>query len=221
MNAYSGQAFAAFETVQEAVREEADKIVRGYLMQQMTEYRHQSNAAEAQKILLTANGLNPRVPRTLAGISSARLSTPAKEQAEAAEAFMRERFLEPNGFVLWVHSMIADLIWDKERTEQFESAMQDLGSMLGFGSQRPDKQYKDGGPDNLWALASCNSLSSSAKAAWTTTAPRFRRTTAINYSAQSHGSISHTTRRVQRHPCWSIRNRDSRPRRRRLPMCEC
>ncbi|ARV18574.1 hypothetical protein AEP_01630 [Curvibacter sp. AEP1-3] len=32
--------------------------------------------------------------------------------------------------------------------------MQDLGHFLGFGSQRPDKSYKDGGPDNLWALSS-------------------------------------------------------------------
>ena len=32
---------------------------------------------------------------------------------------------------------------------KFERAIQDLGSLLGFESTRPDKQYKSG-PDNLW-----------------------------------------------------------------------
>jgi len=32
---------------------------------------------------------------------------------------------------------------------KFERAVQDLGSLLGFESTRPDKQYKSG-PDNLW-----------------------------------------------------------------------
>ncbi|MFM0330077.1 helicase C-terminal domain-containing protein [Paraburkholderia strydomiana] len=150
--AVNGQSLQAFETVQNAAREEGDKIVRGYLMQQMAEYRHQTNAAEAQKILLSANALNSHVLRPLAGISYAKLSSPAKGQAEAAETFMRERFVEPNEFVLWVHSVVADLVWDKDKTERFEAAMQELGLLLGFGSQRPDKQYKNGGPDNLWAL---------------------------------------------------------------------
>ena len=32
---------------------------------------------------------------------------------------------------------------------KFEKAVQDLGSLLGFESTRPDKQFKSG-PDNLW-----------------------------------------------------------------------
>lgn len=146
------QAYQAFETVQAALQGEQDKAVLGYLMQQVAEYRHQSNATEAQKILMKAIGLNPKVIRPIGGISYARLLSPAKEQAVAAEAYMREQFIEPNQFVLWVYALANDLVWDKDRTEQFESAMQALGTMLGFGSQRPDRQYKDGGPDNLWAL---------------------------------------------------------------------
>jgi len=33
--------------------------------------------------------------------------------------------------------------------EKFEVALQEIGSMLGFLSQRPDKEFKKG-PDNLW-----------------------------------------------------------------------
>jgi hypothetical protein len=48
--------------------------------------------------------------------------------------------------------------WDKDRTDRFEAAMRDLGLLLGFGSQRPDQEYKDGGPDNLWAVGELNFL---------------------------------------------------------------
>ncbi len=35
--------------------------------------------------------------------------------------------------------------------DKFESAIQELGIMLGYASQRPDKYIRKG-PDNLWAL---------------------------------------------------------------------
>ena len=35
--------------------------------------------------------------------------------------------------------------------EEFERAMQEVGVALGFGSERPDKEWK-AGPDNLWCL---------------------------------------------------------------------
>lgn len=65
---------------------------------------------------------------------------------------MRERFIDPNALVLWGKALLADLAWDSDATDKFEAAMQELGRFLGLGSQRPDKTYKDGGPDNLWAL---------------------------------------------------------------------
>lgn len=37
------------------------------------------------------------------------------------------------------------------KAEKFEDAMMSIGKMLGFVSQRPDKEYKKG-PDNLWAM---------------------------------------------------------------------
>src|SRR6185437_903453 len=37
------------------------------------------------------------------------------------------------------------------RAEQFEKAWFELGRALGFASERPDKEWKEG-PDNLWAM---------------------------------------------------------------------
>lgn len=47
-----------------------------------------------------------------------------------------------------VDSILSNLIIGVS-ANKFEKAVQDLGSLLGFDSIRPDKQYKSG-PDNLW-----------------------------------------------------------------------
>lgn len=40
----------------------------------------------------------------------------------------------------------------EQKAEKFEEAIKSIGLMLGFVSQRPDKEIKKG-PDNLWAIA--------------------------------------------------------------------
>ncbi len=47
-----------------------------------------------------------------------------------------------------VDSILSNLIIGVS-ANKFEKAIQDLGSLLGFDSTRPDKQFKSG-PDNLW-----------------------------------------------------------------------
>ena len=47
-----------------------------------------------------------------------------------------------------VDSILSNLVIGVS-ANKFEKAVQDLGSLLGFESTRPDKQYKTG-PDNLW-----------------------------------------------------------------------
>ncbi len=71
---------------------------------------------------------------------------------------MEGRFVNTNALVLFVNALAADLTWDEDRTDRFEASMRDLGRLLGFGSQRPDNEYKDGGPDNLWAIGGLNFL---------------------------------------------------------------
>ncbi len=49
-----------------------------------------------------------------------------------------------------VDADLSDLRFGVE-SERFERAIDDLGQMLGFTTQRPDKEWKEG-PDNLWCL---------------------------------------------------------------------
>jgi hypothetical protein len=75
---------------------------------------------------------------------------PKTSQAAAAVTFMN-RFLEKNDLILWVNALIEALAWGEENSKKFEAGMLDLGSFLGFGSQRPENDTGRG-PDNLWAL---------------------------------------------------------------------
>lgn len=147
-----GQWSAAAAALQPAANTETDPIVRGYLKQQIAELTHHDSPVEAQKLLLAGITDNPRILRPLQGITYKRIPTVTRSQGESSEEFVRGRFIDPNALVLWVKALLADLTWDPDKTDKFEAAMQDLGHFLGFGSQRPDKSYKDGGPDNLWAL---------------------------------------------------------------------
>lgn len=137
--------------LQEAVNAEADTAAKGYLKQQLAEAIHPSDAAAAQTTLLAAVALNRRVVKPLAGIAHVKLSPPV-EQAAACSSFMAKRFVDTNALVLFTNALVDDLKWDEAQTERFEAAIRDLGHLIGFGSQRPDKEYRDGGPDNLWAI---------------------------------------------------------------------
>lgn len=142
----------ASEEIQAAVSAENEPTLRGYLKQQLAEYVNRESGVEAQRILLSGFTENQRILRPLQGISYTKVLTPTATQGQASREFIISRFLGPNDFILDINALLGDLSWDPDRTDIFEAAMQNLGVLLGFGSQRPDKMYKNGGPDNLWAV---------------------------------------------------------------------
>jgi len=146
----------AVEKAQEAVTATSEEKVKGYLKQQLAQYTNFTNPAKAQELQLSAISSNSRVLRPITGTTYNKLSAPATGQTAAAVAFM-QRFLEGNDLIIWVNGLLDDLDWGEEGTGRFEAAMFDLGSFLGFGSERPEEKMGRG-PDNLWALGSLKYL---------------------------------------------------------------
>ena len=142
---------AAEEKLQRAVNSESDLSVKGYFKQQLAEVMQLTDPVVAQTTLLSAVGDNRRVVKPIAGIAHVKITAPVS-QAGASIAFMSSRFMDPNLLILHTNALADDLIWDEHRTDRFEAAIRDVGQLLGFGSQRPDNEYRDGGPDNLWAV---------------------------------------------------------------------
>ena len=137
--------------LQQAVNAEGDRSVRGYLKQQMAEAMSVTDPAAAQALLLSAVADNRRVVKPIAGITHTRIMAPAV-QAEASLSFISSRSINLNQLVIHANALADDLVWDEYRTERFEASIRELGWLIGFGSQRPDNEYRDGGPDNLWAV---------------------------------------------------------------------
>jgi len=137
--------------LQEAVNCASERSVRGYLKQQLAEIVNLTDPVGAQTVLLSAVNDNRRVVKPIAGISHTRLTAPVS-QAVACGQYIAGRFLLPNDLVLHVNALAEDLVWDEDSTDRFEAAIRDLGQLLGFGSHRPDNEFRSGGPDNLWAV---------------------------------------------------------------------
>ncbi|MHB1494672.1 MAG: DEAD/DEAH box helicase [Acidithiobacillus sp.] len=140
----------AMSKAQEAVNNTTERQIRGYLKQQLAEYTNYTDAVRAQELQLAALTDNQRLLKPLAGTTYHRLNAPTSGQAATAVQFMT-RFLEGNDIIIWVNGLLEDLQWSEEGSKRFEAAMKDLGSFLGFGSERPEDQVGRG-PDNLWAL---------------------------------------------------------------------
>lgn len=146
----------ATDKAQAAVNATTEPHLKGYLKQQLAEYTCFVDQAKAQELQLSALSMNPRLLRPLAGVTYHRLNAPTTGQAKAAALFM-SKFLEATDLVIWVHGLLDDLDWGEDGSKKFEAAMQDLGSFLGFGSERPEDKIGKG-PDNLWALGGLNYL---------------------------------------------------------------
>jgi hypothetical protein len=127
-----------------------EKRAKGYLTQQLAEHVHHLDRVKAQEIQLAAVQYNPAMLRPIEGIAYRKLDVPKASQAATAVDYMK-RFLEKNDLIMWVNALAESLAWGEENSAKFENAMQELGSLLGFGSQQPEKE-SGRGADNLWAL---------------------------------------------------------------------
>jgi hypothetical protein len=140
----------AVSKVQEAIGLAVDPFLKGYLKQILATYVNFDDPAQAQEIQLSALGLNLKLLKPLQGVTYKKLSSPVTGQAAASVSYM-QRFLEGNDLIIWVNGLVDELRWGEDHSHRFEAAVKDLGSFLGFGSQRPEEEVGRG-PDNLWAL---------------------------------------------------------------------
>jgi hypothetical protein len=148
--AAAGQTSAAAAQVQQAINNLDDPSIRGWLMEQKAAYLNMTDPGAAQAVLATAVRENPFVLRPAAGVSPA-AARPSAAQPLAAAQFLAQAYSDGGSLVLGVRSLLDEIQWDEERTEEAERAWARLGEHLGFASTRPEKQFGTG-PDNLWVL---------------------------------------------------------------------
>ncbi|MGB3516956.1 MAG: DEAD/DEAH box helicase family protein [Elainellaceae cyanobacterium] len=147
INNYSG----AVRELEKVVKLVDDKPLRSYLKQCLAEYVNLYDQVEAQKILMSAAGDNPRVTKPIKGIAYHKLESSVMDQARSCGNYLRQRSDEPNKIIIEVNGLLEDLIFKPKTAPVFEESMKAIARYIGFDSQRPEGDFGKG-PDVLWEV---------------------------------------------------------------------
>jgi replicative superfamily II helicase len=130
---------------------ELDEKSRGWLKQLAARAAHYwGNTNLAQQLQQQAHADNYNLLRPQVIPPYVPLTVPGK-QAEAIVAQISDYKLHRRGYIAWFNQEISQLV-PEASSNQFEQALENLGYMLGFHTQRPEKIYGKG-PDVLWLLS--------------------------------------------------------------------
>jgi replicative superfamily II helicase len=145
-----GQPEKAMATLQGLVdthiRAEFDK---GWYLQEMARYAHQSDKTESNNLQIAAHEKNRFLFKPRHGMKITNISAVGHKRIEAIIDWVRD-FETAGELLLEIDDILGRLRFGVA-ADSFEAALDELGQALGFETQRPDKEWKQG-PDNLWAL---------------------------------------------------------------------
>ena len=126
-----------------------NKIFIGYAKQILAEYTNFIDRNKAQEILKSACNLNNQILKPINGIEYSKISQ-QKSQVDNITNYISD-FINTNDLIIEVEEILSHLVFTKDTYDKFEDSIKRIGVLLGFYSQRPDKEYKCG-PDNFWAI---------------------------------------------------------------------
>jgi hypothetical protein len=133
------------------VNEVSNPKERGFIKQVFAEYTNLYDKAEAQKIQLSAVNDNRRILKPIDGIQYHKIAGDAFDQAASCSDYIKKKHDDPNKLIIQVNGIIEDLQFKENSSNLFEEALKNIARYLGFGSQRPEQEYKKG-PDVLWQI---------------------------------------------------------------------
>jgi replicative superfamily II helicase len=125
----------------------SDDAEKGWFLQHLARYKSYISVAESNNVQKSAYQNNLQLLKPKEGISYKKLDFIDGNRIRKIR-YNIEKFNDFNDLMLYVEGVLSDLSFGIQ-AEKFEAALQNLGTLLGFESQRPDKEYKKG-PDNLW-----------------------------------------------------------------------
>lgn len=141
----------ALTVMDTAIDATTDQQVKAWLLARKAAFQHVVDVEGAQKTLMAAHSIEPRVIKPMHGVNYKNLTAAAGQQASKLIENHRERFMDQTSMKLYADELCSDLQFTPGTSDRFEAAVNELAWFLGISGQRPEKDYKEG-PDNLWAL---------------------------------------------------------------------
>lgn len=138
----------ACEVIQNLIdQEHFDDSEKGWYLQTKARYMYADSKIDATKIQLTAFRLNNQLLKPAQGIVYKKIGYINENRNKRIRTYISQ-FKNYEDFSLAINDTLANLSFGIS-AEKFEKALCEIGSLLGFISQRPDKEIRKG-PDNLW-----------------------------------------------------------------------
>jgi replicative superfamily II helicase len=148
--AQGGDAATAINTIQKLIDAHVkDPSDCGWYLQEIARYAYENSKADSNKYQLSAHKKNRMVMRPANGMVVDKIALLSQKRVENVKSWIASKASYDE-----LHLAVDDILGRLEfgtKADRFESAIQELGTALGFASQRPDKEWK-AGPDNLWAV---------------------------------------------------------------------
>lgn len=140
----------AARILQNAANALTDPKLKAWLDIRRAEAINVDNEEDAQRLVAAARRRNRSLLVPIAGRDYLQLEPATQTQAETLQAYHTARFIDPTSRILEAKSICEDLVFDKNRTREFETAFNSLGLMIGASAQMPENEIGEG-PDNMWA----------------------------------------------------------------------
>ncbi len=125
----------------------SDENEKGWYLQFLARYQYSYDKSISNITQKSAYLKNYQLLKPKEGITYKKLSPINEGRIRRVKNFML-KFQNYEDFMLSIESYLNDFAFGVP-SEKCEAAIQNIGLLLGFLSQRPDKEFKKG-PDNLW-----------------------------------------------------------------------
>lgn len=125
------------------------KNEKGWYLQDMSRYLYAKNRVEGMALQIQAHRTNKSLFLPPDGYQFTKVEIKSQERITN----INKRISKFNNFedlLVYMDDVLSRLTFGVN-ADKFESAIDELGNILGFNTERPDKSWK-AGPDNLWAI---------------------------------------------------------------------
>ncbi len=141
----------AFELIQEIADRCTEDCEKGWYLQLAANYKHHISQVDANKLQVAAFTQNNQLLKPIEGVVYKKIKYEidlTRNQRIIKELSKYGKYAELS---LYLEDVLGRLSYGVE-SEKFEQALYELGNLLGYVSQRPDKSIRKG-PDVLWCVS--------------------------------------------------------------------
>lgn len=147
-----GQYDDAATTLQNLLDKHNDSLSKkekGWYLQEMSRYLYSKNRIESMALQVQAHRTNKFLFLPPDGYEITKIRLKPQERITNIK-FRISEFDNFEDLIVYMDDIFSRLTFGT-KSDKFESAIDELGNILGFNTERPDKSWK-AGPDNLWAI---------------------------------------------------------------------